>query len=77
VERVVITSTVGSDGVLHLSLPLGSNEANRQVQVTVEPVVVPAMTPEEWRARVMETAGQWQGDFERPDQGEPEERDPL
>jgi hypothetical protein len=35
------------------------------------------MTPEEWRAFVDEMAGSWQGDFERPPQGDYEVRDSL
>jgi hypothetical protein len=75
--RVVVKSRVGADGVLHLALPLGPADANREVQVTVEPVGPPALSQEEWRRFVMETAGKWQGPFERPDQGEYERREPL
>jgi hypothetical protein len=35
--RIVVKSKVGSDGVLHLDLPVGPAEANKDVQVTVEP----------------------------------------
>ncbi len=35
-DRMVIRSIVGSDGVLHLALPVGIDEANKEVQVTVE-----------------------------------------
>jgi len=76
-NRIVMTSRVDRDGVLHLTLPLGAEEADREVQVTVEPVGPPPMTPEEWRRHVLATAGKWQGDFERPEQGELEEREPL
>jgi hypothetical protein len=76
-NRMVLTSRVGSDGVLQVTLPLGTTEANREVQVTVEPVGPPPMAQEEWRRLVLETAGQWQGDFERPEPGELEEREPL
>ena len=37
----------------------------------------PALAPEEWRQRVLETAGQWQGELERPEQGEFEQRESL
>jgi hypothetical protein len=57
---------------------LGVDEAGRDVRVTVE-VVGPKkeMTPEDWRAGVLATAGGWQGEFERAPQGELEEREPL
>ena len=35
------------------------------------------MTQEEWHAWVDSMAGTWQGEFERPAQGEYEEREPL
>jgi hypothetical protein len=75
----VVTSRVGADGVLNVVLPLGPGEANREVRVTVEPIVKKSvdMTQEEWAAWVDAMAGTWQGDFERPPQGEFEERDPL
>ena len=37
-NRIVVKSRVGSDGVLHLHLPVGQAEADKEVQVTVEPV---------------------------------------
>jgi hypothetical protein len=75
--RIVVTSKVGADGVLHLTLPLEPAAAGQDVRVTVEPVVRPVPTPEEWRRAVLAMAGQWQGDSERPPQGEYEEREPL
>ncbi|HKB06202.1 MAG TPA: hypothetical protein VKD90_28665 [Gemmataceae bacterium] len=76
-SRVEIVSKVGSDGVLRLAVPLPAAEAGRDVRVTVEPLARPAMTQDEWRAFVLRTAGTWQGEFERAEQGEYEERDPL
>jgi hypothetical protein len=76
-NRVVVNGRVGEDGVLRLELPLGAAEAGRVVSVTVEAIGPPTMTPEEWRRLVLSTAGSWQGDFERPPQGELEKRDPL
>lgn len=73
---IVLTSKVGPDGVLHLTLPLTA--ADQEVRVTVEPVVAKKqLTPEEWRAFILSTAGSWQGEFERPEQLELEEREPL
>jgi hypothetical protein len=77
-NRVMVKSKVSSDGILHLSLPLGLKEANQDVNVTVEPSTpAKAMTQEEWGAWVESMAGTWQGEFERPSQGEYEEREPL
>ncbi len=75
--RMVTTSRVGADGVLHLELPLGTPEAGREVQVTVESITTPSMTQEEWVAFLDRTAGAWQGEFERPPQGEYETREAL
>ncbi|MEO2088388.1 MAG: hypothetical protein ABGY75_02690 [Gemmataceae bacterium] len=75
--RVVTKSRVGADGVLHLELPLGTPEAGREVQVTVESVMSPTMTQAEWVAFLDRTAGAWQGEFERPPQGEYETREAL
>jgi hypothetical protein len=75
--RIVVHSRVGNDGVLHVSIPVGTAEANRQVQVTVEPASNLPATPEEWRAWVESTAGSWRGEFERPEQGDCEQRDEL
>ncbi len=78
-NRMVVQSRVGSDGVLHLTLPVGVEEADKEVQVTVEPMPPKkAMTQEEWRAFVLSTAGSvTDPTFERPPQGEYEEREPL
>jgi hypothetical protein len=75
--RKVVRSKVGSDGILHLELPLGIEDAGREVQVTVEPLPAGSMSPEDWDKGILATAGKWQGDFERPDQGEYEKREPL
>ena len=76
-QRIVIKSRVGSNGILELMVPVGSADADREVQVTVEPIGPPKLTQEEWARRVLENAGTWQGDFERPEQGEYEVRDPM
>jgi hypothetical protein len=59
---------------------MGVAEADREVEVTIEPAAPeqdPGSAQEEWRQFVRETAGAWQGDFVRPDQGEYEQRDEL
>ena len=77
-NRITVKSKVGGDGVLHLTLPVGPLDANKEVQVTVEPINGKhLMERQEWQAWVESMAGSWQGDFERPPQGEYEQRDPL
>jgi hypothetical protein len=76
-DRIVVKSKVNSDGILNLSVPVGLAEADKEVQVTVEPLAKNPMTQDEWRAWVDSMAGTWQGEFERPPQGEYEEREPL
>src|SRR5437868_3037265 len=75
-NRIVVKSGVGSNGILQVAVPVGPADADREVQITVEPVGPAALSPEEWRQRVLETAGKWQGEFERPEQGEYERRGP-
>jgi hypothetical protein len=74
---IVIESRVGGDGVLQLTVPLGTSEAGRPVRVTVEAITPPNRSADEWRQAVLATAGRWQGEFERPPPGEYEEREPL
>ncbi|MDY0166187.1 MAG: hypothetical protein RBS80_06560 [Thermoguttaceae bacterium] len=76
-NRIVVKSRIGSDGILQLALPVGPADADREVQVSVEPVAPAALSPDEWRRRVFETAGKWEGPLERPEQGEYEQREPL
>jgi hypothetical protein len=76
-DRVVVHSRVGADGVLHLSVPIGKADADKEVQITIDPMPASTMTQDEWSEFVRSTAGAWQGDFERPPQGEYEKRDEL
>ena len=77
-DRIVIKSRVGRDGVLQLHVPIGAAEAEREVQITVDPVAIPTtLSQEEWARRILDNAGKWQGDLERPKQGDYEERDSL
>ena len=74
-----VTVQVGADGVL--TLPLGAENANKVVRVTVATLEPgSSRTPirrEEWLQFIEDTAGKWEGELERPPQGEYEERDPL
>ena len=56
-NRVILKSTVGNDGILHFDLALGSSEANTEVQITVESLPSKNWTPEEWRSQVHALAG--------------------
>ena len=59
---------VYENGVLKLDkpLPLGEHE---HVTVRIQPRVR-QMSQEEWREMVLSTAGKWEGEFERPEQGD-------
>jgi len=76
---IQLRSRVGADGVLTLSVPVGISEANREVKITVEPVepvaARPALSGEQWKQFIEETAGSINDlPFKRPEQGEYEER---
>jgi hypothetical protein len=77
--RMVVHSRVGADGVLQLSVPVGSENADREVEVTIEvaDLKFDNTAQEEWRQFVLSTAGAWQGELVRPDQGVYEQRDDL
>ncbi len=72
-----LTARVGADGVL--TLTLGLEEAHKTVRVLVETVeeapARPPVTRDAWLKFIEATAGQWQGELERPSQGEYERRD--
>jgi hypothetical protein len=80
-DRIVLNSRVGADGVLHVTVLVGAADANREVQVTVEPATPPRpkpMTQAEWRQFVMATAGSiTDPSFVRHEQGEYERREEL
>ena len=76
-NRVVVQSRVDTDGVLRINVPVGADEANREVRVTIEQAPANRLTQEEYEELIRSTAGAWQGEFERPDQGEFEVREPF
>jgi hypothetical protein len=79
-NRIVLHSRVGADGVLQLTVPLGVADADREVEVTIEPAEpdhLPRAPQEDWEQFVRETAGAWQGELLRPAQGDYERRDEL
>lgn len=73
-NRLIIKSRVGADGVLHLDVPVGTADANREVQVTID-AISPPRVQTDWREFVDGIAGRWQGELERPEQGDYEKRD--
>jgi len=79
-NRIMLHSRVGADGVLQLTVPLGLTEANREVEVIIEPAKpdhLGCAPQEDWEQFVRETAGAWQGELVRPAQGDYERRDEL
>lgn len=75
-NRVTLRSRISADGVLRLDVPLGHADAERDVQITIEPIVDDAERAD-WETFVRTTAGAWQGEFERLPVSEPETRDTL
>lgn len=81
-SHVEITSRVDADGILRICIPLGADEANREVKVVVEPTSVSeAMQPHDqqsWREFIQTMAGcVTDPTFDRPNQGEYEQRSNL
>jgi hypothetical protein len=83
-NKVILTSRVGADGVLNVTVPLRPEDANQTVRVTVEALdeaEAPATRPttrEEWLKFIEKTAGSiTDPTFERQPQGEYEQRDQL
>jgi methionine aminopeptidase len=82
--KQVLTTRVGADGVLTLMVPLGKTDANHLVRVVVETLeegirqASPVADRDEWLRFIQQTAGSIDDPtFERPPQGEYEERDSL
>ena len=75
--RIILQSRTGPDGTLHLDVPLGPEQAGREVQVVIEPAPK-RMTQAEYAAWVQSMAGSITDPaFERPPQLPLEEREPL
>ena len=79
--RKVIHSRVGPDGVLHLDVPLETDEANREVRIIFEdagPDTHPPKTQEDWQDFIRRTAATiTDPDFRRHEQGEFEQHEPI
>jgi len=77
-NRMVVHSRIGADGILNFALPIGKADADREVQVTIDPLGSSPMTQEEWRNFVLSTAGSVSDpSFVRHEQGEYERREEL
>jgi hypothetical protein len=77
-NRTVIHSRVDADGVLRITVPMAAGDANREVQVTIDPVSPPSLTQEEWRNFILTTAGSiTDPSFVRHEQGDYEDREAL
>jgi len=73
-------SRVGPDGILVLSVPVGRENANREVKVIVDAIddkrTSRKMTQEEWEQMIRATAGSIDDPtFVRPEQGQFEKRE--
>ncbi|HVC94322.1 MAG TPA: hypothetical protein VND64_11560 [Pirellulales bacterium] len=77
-NRIVIQSRVGIDGVLKLLVPVGESEADRKVQVTIDPLHASQLSREEWHRFVLATAGSIADpSFVRHEQGQYECREEI
>lgn len=75
-SQLVLKSRAKADGSVTLELPPGSVPPGEEVRVTVD-TLPRQMTQQEWQAWVQRMAGSWEGELERPPQGEYEVREPL
>jgi len=56
--RIELKSRVGSDGILSVKVPLGPEDANRDVIITVQPAsTAPALDQAAWKRFIDQTAG--------------------
>ena len=80
-KLIEVKSKVGSDGVLHLRLPMGKTEANREVKVTVQSAGDSENERQRqpaWQRFVRTTAGSIDNPtFKRHDQGQLAEAEDL
>jgi hypothetical protein len=75
--RIKLKAKVGADGVLRVDVPIGNADANREVELTIEPASSGAAADADYQEFLRTTAGAWRGEFERPPQGDYETREPL
>jgi hypothetical protein len=76
-RTIQIRGKTGADGILHLSIPLGTQETEYELVLIAQPQAPPFSHPD-WPPGFFEqTAGAWQGELERAPQGEYEKRESL
>lgn len=77
-NRMVLKSRVGADGVLNVSVPLGAADAGLDVQVIIAPLAAPLPNRDEW-TRWVHAMGESVCDptFRRHVQGDFEPRESL
>jgi hypothetical protein len=76
-NRMIVTSRVGSDGILHVTVPVGTADADKEVRVTIEPAWTNGAVQDDYIEWLRAVAGRWQGEFYRPPQDALEERESL
>jgi len=76
-QRTIVNSRVGADGVLQVQVPLEAADANRDVRVTIEPADAVPTVSDDYPSWLRSVAGQWRGELERSPQGTLEEREWL
>jgi hypothetical protein len=74
--EIVVEGTLKPDGTLELDQKPTLSPGRVQV-VLRQQSSAPLMSSVEWRQRILQTAGKWRGELERPEQGEYERREPL
>ena len=76
-RRFETIATVSDDGVLSMPVPSDVPPGPHAVIVEINerPFDPKTNDPSDWHTFIQETAGAWEGDFERPDQGDYEVRD--
>ncbi len=67
-QSMQLHARVGSDGVLHLTVPFEPNEAGSDVLVTIDPVQAPAPSSQadRWGGFLSETFGTGESPREQP-----------
>jgi hypothetical protein len=80
-QNIKLNSHVGSDGILHLDVPIDIKNAKLEVIITVKHIdsIQENKEKSEWSPEFFEkTAGAWEGNpLERESQGEYENREEL
>ena len=76
-NRISVRSRVDADGVLRVVVPVGATDADREVQITIEPAPDAVTVRADYAAWLHSVIGQWRGEFEKMPQGDFETRESL